>query len=360
MQSYWLGACIHCVPLLLVTTCVDVASAQTLLNTREQVTVAQLEQIVRGAKRERDGEAAKEIEHLQLTERLSSAKLALLSSELPGRNSKSALMAIGGVSVFLDPPLDEIPQKAAPDTAEQTQMKSQVTDYLKTILPKLPNFYARRFTTSFEEVWTPKDEEGMHKRIALHSAGQFKATVYYREGKELVHDEGAQEHGLITRGTFGPILSTVVLDAAHSNTIQWSRWEKGPNGTMAVLRFQVPQSESHYQVSGSGELGMIGPTAYHGEIGIDPASGTILRLMLQADPDLGSSIERAGIMVEYGAVAIGGKTYTCPVHSVSYSVGARYVSNSLVPAPSKGKAARLNDVVFDNYHVFRSEMRIVP
>ena len=105
---------------------------------------------------------------------------------------------------------------------------------------------------------------------------------------------------------------------------------------------------------------MAGPTAYHGEMGIGPASGSILRFMLEADPDLGSTIERAGIMVEYGAVAIGGKTYTCPVRSVSYSVGARYVPNFLVPTSLKAKAARLNDVTFDSYHVFRSEMRIVP
>jgi hypothetical protein len=32
--------------------------------------------------------------------------------------------------------------------------------------------------------------------------------------------------------------------------------------------------------------------AYHGEIGIDPSSGTILRLTVEADPELGSAMER--------------------------------------------------------------------
>lgn len=106
----------------------------------------------------------------------------------------------------------------------------------------------------------------------------------------------------------------------------------------------------------------MGPTAYHGEIGIDPTSGTILRLMLEDDPDLGSTIERAGVMVEYGAVAIGGKPYTCPVRSVSYSLGALDVPASFDVATSRKrrKAARLNDVVFSDYHVFRAEIRIVP
>ncbi len=323
--------------------------------------VAQLAEIVGRLKGAGDREAAREIEHLQLTERLSSRKLSLLSAQLPGKRSRSALMAAGDVSVFLDPPPDAILKKAEPGAAEQAEMMSQMIDYLKTIMPKLPNLYARRFTTSFGEVEKPaKKKEGVDTRISMRFVGEFTATVYYREGKEVVHGEGKQEHGLITRGTFGPILRVLVLDAAHSNTMQWGRWEEGPNGPMAVFRFQVPQTESHYSISGTGEFGMAGPTAYHGEIGIDPDSGTILRVVLEADPDLGSTIERAGIMVEYGSVAIGGKPYTCPLRSVSYSVGSPYITNSLFSAPPTVKATRLNDVVFSDYHVFRGEMRILP
>jgi VWFA-related protein len=330
------------------------------------MTVAQLTEIVERAKSRHDADAAKEIEHLQLTERLNSTKLTALSAELPGTKSKAALMGVGDASVFLNPPPYEIPQKVAPDVTEQRRMLSLVVDYLKKIIPKLPDFYAKRFTTSFEEVWTPQDEKGMHKEGALHPGGEFKATVYYRGGKEVVHAEGAEEYGLITQGTFGPILSTVIVDAAHSST-QWSRWEEGPNGPMAVFRIQVPKEESHYDVSfpslvpGIDEFDAIGPTAYHGEIGIDPVSGAILRLVLVADPELGSSVKRADIMVEYGSVVIGGQVYTCPLRSVSYSVGMLNVPVSLdVQTSWKREAARLNDVVFGGYHVFRAETRILP
>jgi hypothetical protein len=153
----------------------------------------------------------------------------------------------------------------------------------------------------------------------------------------------------------------VILDAERSNTIRWGRWEEEPSGSMAVFRFQVPQAESHWEVSGSLEFGMMGQTAYHGEIGIDPNSGTILRLVLEADFDLGSTMERADIMVEYGAVEIGGATYTCPVRSVSYFVGALHFPVRLdVATSSKGKVLQLDDVVFSDYHVFRSQMRILP
>lgn len=130
-------------------------------------------------------------------------------------------------------------------------------------------------------------------------------------------------------------------------------------GQMAVFRFQVSQKESHYQTSGSEDPAGMDSTAYHGEIGIDPASGTILRLVLEADPELGSSLERADIMVEYGPVAIGGKLYTCPVRSVSYSMGSLNVPTAIGVAWMR-EAARLNDVIFNDYHVFRSDFKIVP
>lgn len=331
------------------------ARERLLFSAPHSVTVAQLTQIVGKVKGDRDGNTAKEIEHLQLTERLSTPKLASLSSALPGGKSKVVLMAIGDASVFLEPPKSEIPNRAKPDIAEQRQIMSRVVDYLKRIIPKLPNFYAKRFTTSFEEIRFPKDKTGTHDAAGLHRTGEFRATVYYRAGKEIVRAEGAEEHGLTTRGTFGPILSTVIVDAAHSS-LKWGHWEEGPSGPMAVFQIQVPQAESHYEASfwgampGGGDVGAMAPTAYHAEIGIDPTSGRILRLMLEADPELGSPIQSAEIMVEYGPVVIGGKVYTCPVRSVSMSTGLAAMR----------EVTRLDDVVFSDYHVFRSEMRIVP
>jgi hypothetical protein len=323
------------------------------------VTVAQLTEIVANAKGKDNSGTAKEIEHLRLMERLSSTNLAALSAELPGTKSKNALMAVADASVFLEPPANENPNEPIPDMAERDQIVTMAVDYLKEINPKLPNFYAKRLTTSFEETLSPKDEDGSDKKGVLHPVGKYTATVYYREGKEVVQEGGAREHGLITRGIFGPILSVVILDAAHSHTTQWSRWEEGPNGTMAVFQFQVPRTASNYEVS-DGVFGMMDLTAYHGEIGIDPSSGTILRLTVEADPELGSAMERADIMVEYGPVEIGGKIYTCPVRSVSYSVGTVYVPVSFdLGTSSKRNSARLNDVVFSDYHVFRSEMRVV-
>lgn len=106
------------------------------------------------------------------------------------------------------------------------------------------------------------------------------------------------------------------------------------------------------------------PTGYHGEVAIDPASGTISILKVQADLPVGSPILRGDIMVEYGPVQIGGKTYTCLVRSVSialdaagllYGLGPYNLLNELPHPPF----ALLNDAIFRGYHLFRSNSRIL-
>jgi hypothetical protein len=68
-------------------------------------------------------------------------------------------------------------------------------------------------------------------------------------------------------------------------------------------------------------------------------------------------------MIEYGPVEIGGKTYDCPLRSVSImrsrSVGilSEWGESFRTYGPY---ATMLNDVSFDRYHMFRSESRILP
>jgi hypothetical protein len=104
-------------------------------------------------------------------------------------------------------------------------------------------------------------------------------------------------------------------------------------------------------------------TEYHGEFAIDPATGTILRLTAQADPAFGSSIMEADIMVQYGPVEIGGKTYICPLRSVSISLDATGFMSQLgglgISVHASQDTALLNDVTFGEYHLFGSSSRIL-
>lgn len=66
-----------------------------------------------------DGDVARQLSHLELTERLSSAKLSHLQKTFHGKKSKTALIDLADASVFLESPAGEIAATAPPDAAAQ-------------------------------------------------------------------------------------------------------------------------------------------------------------------------------------------------------------------------------------------------
>ena len=333
-----------------------------------------------------DADLARQLLAMELTERLSTAKLARLRAALPGEKSQQALIALADSSVFLDPPPAEIPLKPMPDAAALRRMLVSVVNYVNTTLRQLPNFIAARETTRFEDrpLQDIQGSVGMTTKIylPLQVVGRSNVLVTYRDGHEVVEKVAAkvkrgesQERGLFTEGVFGPILSTVVGDALKGK-ITWSRWEEEANGAEAVFHYAVPREKSHYAVSfccvsdrppdeaaDLGDWHRFGEiAAYHGEIAFDPANGAILRITLEADMPPGEVVSRNGMMVEYGAVDIGGKSYICPLRSVSLLLAhtTQPPLGTTPPESYKGPAKTfLNEAVFEQYRRFGSESRIL-
>ena len=338
-----------------------------------RVTVEQLDHVLAAASDKSDADLARQLSSLELTERLSVTKLLSWTASLRGKKSRQALVALADVSAFLDPPAAEIPRDAAPDLTAQRAMFSLAVDYLNTTIPKLPNFYAMRTTTRYEE--TPRNS-GATTPVAyrpLNVAASSKSTVLYSNGKEVVNssrDEGkkrnADDGDLFTYGVFGPLLGTVT--DAIANGLTWDHWELGAGGRLAVFRYEIPAEKSHYQVGacclpdGDGTDAFETTPGYHGEIALDPATGAILRLELVAEMKSTTPLVQSDIMIEYGSVEIGGKTYICPVKSVSIS-RARSVTTLTEWDESfrtyRPFATMLNDVVFEHYHVFRAKSRML-
>jgi VWFA-related protein len=348
-----------------------------------RVTVEQLQQLLAAAKAKPDADLAKQLSGLELTERLSSASLARLQATLPGENSRQTLVGLADASAFLDPPAAEIPSQPAPDTAEQRRIMALTVAYVVKTIPQLPNFFATRDTNRFEDTPQLQSSAGgggifFVPYQPLHPVGMTTATVFYRDGREAV-DTGASKkpppmtQGLTTMGVFGPILSTALLDAAQ-NKLAWSRWEQGANGPEAVFSYAVPKEKSHYEVNYccvAEEAAIVAAdlhpfrrvVGYHGEMAIDPATGTILRIVTEAELKPDDPVVTAAIMVEYGPIDIGGRTYFCPVRSVSLAKAQSLqfdpkfnfpLANQLQPLKTS-----LNDVAFEQYHVFRAETRLL-
>jgi hypothetical protein len=339
---------------------------------QQSVTVEDVQRILTEDKGKPDAKVARQLSGLELTERMRSAKLKLLEQSVPGTKSRRALVALADASVFLRPAPVDVLSQARPDSDEQRHMLASTVEYLAKTLPKLPNFYATRTTVRFEyKLSRRRTRAGSRNDSSWRQVGGSKVVVVYRDGREVIdprewgkHSHHPEGEGLITRGTFGPILSVVFVDAVHSGGFTWSRCERGSAGMVAVFRYRVPKEQSHYSVGTHGLSGDRGDAAqvsgYHGEVAIDPATGTILRVTVQAEQPLGSPIMQSDIMVEYGPVAIGGKTYTCPVRSVSMAeTGSMGVLGPFGESTSAPDIPHLNDVTFDNYHQFRSESRIL-
>lgn len=338
-----------------------------------QVTVEQLEQMIATAHGKNDRELRKEISGLRLSERLSAERLAQIEAELPGPESRKALMSISDEAGFLDLPAREIPATAPPDRTTQVALLTQIVKYVNQTTHELPNFFATRETTRFEtRPWVQIDNpEQIIAREPLLPLETSSVTVFYRDGREvkqssngkIAKDTSAQSK-LETHGEFGSILATVLGDALQGKVI-WGYWEQGPSGLMAVFRYSVAREFSRYAIvyPDSGKEPQEFP-AYHGEIVANPADGSILRITLLADFRPSDENVRADLLVEYGSVEIGNRNYICPVKSVALSeVRIPKVNHAFGPNPASNPGflrVRVNDMRFTHYHLFRSEMRLLP
>ncbi len=267
-------------------------------------------------------------------------------------------------------------------------MLSRVIDYAAKVIPTLPDFMATRETIHFEDspsherieasgagsgsnYHTMRTENFSTDRTQyepLHVTGKFKFPAAYRDGEEVDDLPGGKRTkrddvrtiGLTTSGEFGPILAVVLKDAFHSH-MEWGYWEQGSGGPVAVYRYAVPQTQSHYLlefISGAEPVRVY--PAYRGEIALDPATGSVLRLTLVGELSPPFAMVHVAVRVDYGPVAIGDRTYICPVKGVAFSRMPVAINpwdaSGVAPPPLE---TRLNDIMFTNYHRFRADVRIV-
>jgi VWFA-related protein len=346
----------------------------------EKVTVAQLEDLVHS-----QTDLLRKLENLELTERLSTPRLDALLSVIHGERERQALTAISDLSIALAPPADEIVNRPPPPVEGQRAILLRTFDYLRNAIPKLPDFSALRNTVRFEEPPERPDEiwKMPHQDRTLHFAAGEHATVLYRNGHEVVEKKrklgkrpvaGVRARDLETRGTFGPILAYVLTAAATSpSTLSWKRWERGKYGDLAVFSYRVASTNNVPELTfcclpeGDGTSLYQNKADTYGEFALNPDTGAIMRIVINADldeerdPDV--PLIRSQIMVEYGPEELGGMIYICPRRSVEISRGRseREVNEwGMVFSLYSYFETMTNDVTFGGYHKFGSEARILP
>jgi VWFA-related protein len=345
----------------------------------KDVTVAELRESIDELQHASDSEAERRLNGMELTERLSSSDLAKWLAMLKGKKAKQALTAVADQSVFFAPPAEETLPLQPPSIADQRQIMQRTVDYVSKTIRILPNLSAERNTTLYVE--PPRDPGGAWKTAAgdhyLEPASIAKADVQVSHGQEDVSELSStvirkipQNKSLHTEGAFGPILAAVLVAAAKPESkLMWARWEKGVGGPLAVFRYNISKDTPIFKVEycclavdfSQIKFSTYAPT--YGEIAVDSASGAILRFTMRAGLSWRLPLQHSDIMIEYGPVILGETSYICPIRSVSISRSRSIVQVSEFGEVFKANApfeTILNDVKYENYHLFRSSSRVLP
>jgi hypothetical protein len=361
------------------------------------ISVAQLEQKLTDAytAHKEDSEVAKKVGNMQLTERLTGSTLDRLEARFScGPLAKLALQLLADQSAFLDPPASELPATPAPDAATQARLLALARGYVVETLSRLPNLFATRTTFRFDDSPQVLKVNEWPIRAGLHMVAHTSHEITFRDGKEIVtplngagsaseKSDSQPELGMQASGEFGPDLVVVMTDSA-SGQMNWSHWEEGSGGSLAVFRYSVPRSASHYAVhyccmrdasaqSASSRGGRRGGRAniqtmenshpfndtpgYHGSIAIDPASGVILRITIEADLKVGDPLDKAASAVQYGPVVLGNRRSVCPLTSMTFS---QEHIDAGTTAPASGAIRVLNETTFTHYQRLGSSVRVIP
>jgi hypothetical protein len=281
------------------------------------ITVDQLQHFLssRRTTKQSDDSIAERLSSVDLSEQLTSQMQARIIAESNLRpKTIEQLQLLAASSIFKAPPIAEIPNIPAPDIETQNNLIHSAREYVKGTLSSLPDFMATRETTSFNDEPQPMKAKGP---IPLHYAARIHTQMAYRNNREIDDTaiEGSAQArrltaiaGLTTWGEFGPILIIILSDISEGS-FTWARWQTSDAGNLvAVFDYTVPASASHYRIDfccyqqsldHPALLRFEKNPAYRGELYLDPMSGAIDRMTLEAELSDIYPITSAGIAVQY-------------------------------------------------------------
>ena len=357
-----------------------------------QVSVAQLEKVLQAdaAARKNAEDVVRQLAGMELTERLTNTDLERLATPFEGTAVAAALQLLSDQSQFRPPPASGIPATAPPDAATQQRLLAEARNYVRQTLTRLPDFMATETTRHYNDSPYAMKKNEWPMRTGLHLVDSSSREISIRDEREShLPSQGSalwqQQRGLISGGEFGATLAMILTDTDQGK-VTWGHWETTGQGVEAVFDYAVPRGASHFAVisalerpsrwemsamsPGGGGVAGIGvrpgaggggasvdrtEAAYHGSLWIDPATGTILRITIEADLK-GGALRRAAILVRYTPVAIGGSTFICPAQSLALSAAVANTEDVEQGAPTEW----LNVTEYANYHRFGSSVRVVP
>ena len=119
-----------------------------------RVSVAQLDEALGAADAtpRADLDQARQLSELEMTERLTERTLGhLAATHKLGPRTALALQLLADQSAFLEPPRNELPATALPDSDAQQRMLAAAQAYSVEAWARMPNFFVTRETHRFDD-----------------------------------------------------------------------------------------------------------------------------------------------------------------------------------------------------------------
>jgi hypothetical protein len=344
----------------------------------KKITVGELTDMLKSMHKENksDADVSAALKQVELTEELTRSVMNNLVEFVPGQLSTEQIYVLEARSAFLAPPPSDIPTTAAPDAAGQKAILDKANTYVSSTYSQLPAISATKTTLRFQDnVEAVAPSSGMHSSATdvsvgssfvnpfqfVHYINSTEATITSEHGAEKLPAEkdktpwGANR--MIALQEPDPSLGTIFAEAQATGSLKWTRWELINGKPAAVFSYDVPKKKSHLPINvccfpsldqtGSvhftGQNGIGGPggapgaaggakgnlqtntdwhnfkasgVPYHGEFFIDPDTGTVVRMITQAELKSSDVVHQDDTRIDYAPATLGDKSLVLPIKTV--------------------------------------------
>lgn len=340
-----------------------------------KISVAQLEDLLRSLEQDKKGDAevATALKQVELTEELTRARMNSLASSVPGPMATEQIYVLEAKSASLAPPSSDLPTAPAPDAAAGKAIQDKAREYVTKTYAQLPALSATKTTVRFQDnveaVAASSGLNGSAKEVVTSPSFSNPASfIHYINSTEkpVSSDHGAEKapvekdktpwgaNRMIAIQQPDPSLAEVFRQAQASASMRFVRWEAVNGKTAAVYAFSVPRQKAKMDVrvccfpnieqagsahfvsptlAGGGSGGVSGTfqtstdwhefkgsVGYHGELFIDPETGTVVRMITAAEFKPSDVVRQLETRIDYGAVALQQSAMVVPVRTIVNSI----------------------------------------
>jgi hypothetical protein len=207
-----------------------------------------------------------------------------------------------------------------------------------------------------------------HQAPFIHYINSVESQVVSLHGTEKMPPNNDKiswgANGMIVVQDPDPSPETILQEAQSTRSLQWLRWELVNGKPVAVYSFKVPLGNSQFPVdiccfpksiqtgranfynsmdaslvagqdampgASGGAVGNFQTTTnydlqfkakvpYHGEVFIDPATGIVLRLIVQAEFKASDNVQQEDTRIDFGPVTVNAKAMVLPIKTVINTV----------------------------------------